>query len=416
MFRKTHLDSGMTVVTEQIKNVRSVSLGIWVKVGARSETPETNGISHFLEHMFFKGTERRTAHDIAIDIDSLGGELNAFTSKEGTTFYIKVLDEYLNEGLELISDIFLNSTFPADEIEREKNVIKEEIKMVEDTPDDYIHDLFSRSIWGPSGLGQAVLGKRDTIRSFTREHLIDHIQKHYGASHAIIACAGNFDHDSLINNLSKIFGGFNRVSELQTVSAAEFNAKTAFYTKDLSEVHICLGIKGIPQASEKRYTALLLNTILGGGISSRLFQEIREKRGLAYSVYSFLSSYHDTGVWGVYAGTSKKRYNEVIKRSIEEFMGLSKTLTPAELERAKSQLKGNLILGLESSNRRMQNIASQEIYYGRHYTPKEVMEAVDAVTIDESKALLDELVSGDSGTMALTVMGPVAKDSLKVSL
>jgi predicted Zn-dependent peptidase len=414
MFKKEVLENGIPVVMEQIRGVRSVSLGIWVKVGSRNESPQQNGISHFLEHMFFKGTKKRTATDIAVAIDSLGGDLNAFTSKEGTTFYIKVLDEHLEKGVGLLSDVFLRSVFPEDEIEREKGVINEEINMVEDTPDDYIHDLFSSSIWGTEGLGQPVVGKKTTVKSLTRDDLLGHIRKYYGTSDTIVACAGNFDADKLLGMLEKNLGRLRRGSVPETKPAPAFKPSTQVVGRDLSEVHVCLGIKGISQASPDRYGVLLLNAALGGGVSSRLFQEIREKRGLVYTVYSFLSSYIDTGLWGVYAGTGKKHVNTVIEKTLEELYGLHQNITGDELQRAKDQIKGSLVLGLESTSRRMQSLATQLIYYGRYFSPTELMKSIDAVTLKDAKELAEKLTS--EGGTALTIYGPFDKKSLKVSL
>lgn len=413
MFRKTRLDNGLTLVTEQIRNLHSVAICVWVKVGSRNEPPDKNGISHFLEHMFFKGTKKRSSQDIAMETDALGGELNAFTSKEGTAFFVKVLDEYLEQGLDLLTDIFMNSTFPAIEVEREKGVVREEIKMVEDTPDDYIHDIFNRSVWGQDGLGQAVLGKKNTVKSFTRKDLLAHIRNHYGLSETIVACAGNFEFDTLLGLLEEGLGGLRRGSEAVAGKTPFFKAATAVHSRSLSEVHLCLGIEGIAQASRHRYHALLLNTILGGGVSSRLFQDIRERRGLAYSVFSFLASFADTGLWAVYAGTGKKSFNEVIERVVAGFRELPSTLKEDELERAKSHLKGNLVLGLESTVRRMQNIATQEIYYGKYISPAEIMRKVDAITLKSARDFAADVIS--RGKIALTMLGPVEKSHLKAS-
>ncbi|GAB4405906.1 MAG: pitrilysin family protein [Thermodesulfovibrionales bacterium] len=410
MFTKYHLDNGIPLVVERIRNLHSVSLGIWVKVGSRFEMPEKNGISHFLEHMFFKGTRKRSAKDIAVEIDSVGGDLNAFTSRETTTFYVKVLDSHIDRGIDLLTDIFLHSTFPEDDIEKEKRIVKEEIKMVEDTPDDYIHDLFYQTVWGHDGIGQPVLGRRETIKTFTREDLIGHIRKYYGTKDTVIACAGNFEPDRLLYALNQTLGGLRRGSEPKRGVTPDVKPVAAVYTKDLSEVHICLGVKGIPQASPDRYALYLLNAILGAGASSRLFQEIREKKGFAYSIYSFIASYMDTGLWAVYAGTSRKRVVEVIEMIIKEMKGLKDTITDTELQRAKDQLKGNLILGLESTSSRMQNIARQEIYYGRYFSPEDIIKEIDAVDIGQVKALADALVAKDS--VALTVFGPVQPSQL----
>lgn len=413
MFRKTHLDNGITVVMEQLRSVRSVSLGIWVKVGSRHETPEKSGISHFIEHMFFKGTHKRTAKDIAIDIDSIGGDLNAFTSKENTTFYTKVLDEYIDRAIEILSDIFLHSVLPEEEIEKEKGVIKEEIKMVEDTPDEYVHDLFSKTVWGDTGLGRPILGSRDTIKTFTRDDILNHIKKYYGTRDTVISCAGNFDYDTIIGLLNKHLGHLRRGSEPKIVSQSIFKPEIGLYQRDSSEAHICIGAKGIPQASPLRYAISILNAILGAGVSSRLFQEIREKRGLVYSIQSFVVGYLDTGIMGVYAGTSKKRISEVIELIVKEMEGLSETITQAELDRAKKQLKGNMILGLESTSGRMQNIARQEIYYGRYYSPEEIMKEIDSVSLSDVRTLARDILSDG---LALTVLGPITKEKIISSL
>lgn len=411
MFRKEHLSNGIPVVMEPLKNMRSVAIGIWVKVGSRNEPLDENGISHFLEHMFFKGTHKRTAKDIAIEIDSLGGELNAFTSKESTTFYVKILDEYIEKGVELLSDIFLHSTFPEEDIEKEKRIIKEEIKMVEDTPDDYVHDLFNQTIWGNTCLGQSVLGRRETVRSFTRDDLVSHIKKYYGIKDVIIACAGNFEPESVLVILNKNLGSLRRGSEAWKDTPPLFNSRVEVFHKELSEAHVCMGVEGIPQASEERYSLSVLNTIFGAGVSSRLFQEIREKRGLAYSIYSFVSSYFDTGMWGIYAGVSRKRVRELVELVLKEINDLKDTLTEVELERAKNHLKGNIILGLESTGSRMNNIARQEIYYGRYYSPKEVMREIDLIKLSQIRDLAERLLKREG--FSITIYGPVYEKDLK---
>jgi predicted Zn-dependent peptidase len=390
--------------------MHSVTLGIWVKVGSRFEPPDKNGISHFLEHMFFKGTKKRSARDIAIEIDSIGGDLNAFTSRETTTFYVKVLDQHIERGMDLLTDIFLHSTFPEEDIEKEKRIIKEEIKMVEDTPDDYINDLFYQDVWGNTGIGLPVLGKRETVKSFRREDILSHIRRYYGTRDIVIAAAGNLHSERLLDSLNKILGGLRRGSEPKKGETPEFKPSVNIYQKDLSEVHICLGVKGLPQSSPERYVLYILNAILGAGVSSRLFQEVREKRGLAYSIYSFIASYYDTGLFGVYAGTARKRVSEVIELIVKEIKGLKETIKEEELQRAKDQIKGNLILGLESTSNRMQNIARQEIYYGQYYSPEEVIRLIDSVTLDQAKNLADRLTGDNS--IAITLLGPVQPSQL----
>lgn len=410
MFTKYHLANGIPLVVERMRNVRSVALGIWVKVGSRYEPAEKNGISHFLEHMFFKGTKKRSARDIAVDIDSIGGDLNAFTSRESTTFYVKILDEYLDRGIDLLSDIFLHSSFPASDLEKEKSIIKEEIKMVEDTPDDYIHDLFCQSVWGREGIGQPVLGRRETIKSFTGEDLATHVRQYYGIKDTVIACSGNIEPEKLVQSMNLVLGDLRRGSEPKPGRAVTFEPAVSVHTKDLSEAHVCLGVEGLHQGSPERYPLYLLNTILGAGVSSRLFQKVREERGLAYSIYSFIASYVDTGLWGVYAGTAKKRLPEVIELVVKEMKALKDTVTADEIKRAKDQLKGNLILGLESTNSRMQSIARQEIYHERYFSPEELMRDIDKVSLRQVKDLSARLVR--DGAIALTVLGPVRPSQL----
>lgn len=410
MFTKYRLKNGIPLVIERMKNVRSVAFGIWIKVGSRYEPSDKNGMSHFLEHMFFKGTKKRSARDIAIDIDSVGGDLNAFTSRESTTFYVKVLDEYLDRGIDLLTDIFLHSVFPAEDIEKEKSIIKEEIKMVEDTPDDYVHDLFCESVWGHEGIGQPVLGRRETIKSFTGEDLLSHVRHYYGTQDTVIACAGNVEPQKLADSMNRVLGDLRRGSDPKPDKPVIFEPALSVHTKDLSEAHICLGVEGLNQGSPERYSLYLLNTILGSGVSSRLFQKIREERGLAYSIYSFIASYIDTGLWGVYAGTAKKRVPEVIDIIIEEMKTLKDTISGDELSRAKDQLKGNLILGLESTNSRMQSIARQEIYHERYFSPDELMKEIDKVSLKQVKNLSEKLVR--EGRIALTVLGPVQRSAV----
>ena len=410
MFKKEYLKNGIPVVMEPFKTVRSVAVGVWVKVGSRYEPYERNGISHFLEHMFFKGTRKRDTRDIAVEIDSIGGDLNAFTSREQTAFYIKVLDEYLDKGIDLLTDILVNSIFPEDELEKEKKIIKEEIKMVEDTPDDYVHDLFSMTVWGNEGLGQPILGRRETVASFKREDILSHIRRYYGTKDIIVSCAGNFAPDELIGLLDRRLGGLRQGSEPKKGIAPEFRRDIKVYTKEMSEAHICIGVPSLSQTSEERYAFFLLNTVLGAGVSSRLFQEIRERRGLAYSVYSFTSSYVDTGLWGVYAGVSKRRIREVADVIIREMLGLRDTLTDIELERAKKHLKGNLLLGLESTSSRMNNLARQELYFGRYISPDEIMKSVESVELKQVKDLADRLVK--KHLFSVTAYGPIQKNVL----
>ncbi|MBI4654094.1 MAG: insulinase family protein [Nitrospirae bacterium] len=411
MYKKIILDNSIPVLTENSKDTRSVCIGIWIKVGARHEPPDKNGISHFFEHMVFKGTEKRTAKNIAIEIDSIGGELNAFTSRETTTFYVKVLDEYIEKALDLLTDIFLHSTFPEDDIEKEKGIITEEIKMVEDTPDEYIHDLFGKNVWGETGLGQSILGKTETLRTFKRDNILNHIKKYYSTKDIMVACAGNFREEYLIKNLNNTIGRLKRDSGPKTEYHESFTGKLNVIPKNLLETHICLGVEGLSQGSEERYAMHLINTILGAGVSSRLFQEIREKRGLTYSIHSFNVSYHDTGIWAVYAGTDRSHAIEVTNLITTEMRSLPETITVSELQRAKDQLKGNLILSLESTGSKMTNIAKQEIYYGRYFSPEEIIKAVESITMEDVKSLAKRLIN--NSPFAITVYGPVKEKDFK---
>jgi predicted Zn-dependent peptidase len=413
MFKKISLDNNIPLLLEATKELRSVCIGIWVKVGSRYEKENKNGISHFLEHMYFKGTEGRSARDIAIESDSLGGELNAFTSTEYTLFYIKVLNEYIEKAADLLTDIFLNATFPESDIEKEKNIVLEEIKMVEDNPGDYVHDLFCKNIWGEEGLGQSILGSKETIDSFTRKDLSEHIEQHYGTNDIVVACSGNFQEDELVGYLNRTMGQLKREGGHVVKQTPHYRGGVNIITKEMSESHICLGLRGLPYVSDQRYVLHLLNTILGSGFSSRLFQNIRENRGLAYSIYSFHSAFFDTGLWSVYAGTDRSHVSEVVNISVDEIRGLSGTVTVDDLERAKSQLKGNLVLALESTSNKMTNIAKQEIYYGKYFTPDEIIGMVESVTLDNIKDLAAKL-AGDED-FALTVYGPVHEDDIRGS-
>ncbi|MBI4843819.1 MAG: insulinase family protein [Nitrospirae bacterium] len=411
MYKKVLLDNGIPLVSFKSNDVRSVCVGIWVNTGSRHEDISNNGISHFLEHMFFKGTAERTSQAIAMESDNLGAELNAFTSSETTTFYIKALDQYLSHALGLLTDIFQGSTFPLQEIEKEKGIIAEEIKMVEDSPSDLVHDLFNRSVWGDEGLGLSVLGNIEVINGFTRDSLVKYRESKYAAGNIVVACSGNFDDNLLVSYLNKTIGRVHDSLKPEKSFSQKFNGKINIVSKDLSESHICLGLQGVSATSAERYKMYLLNTILGAGASSRLFQEVREKRGLVYSIYSYNATYYDNGLWGIYAGTDRKHVIDVIDITVNEIRNISDTVTDYELTKAKNQLKGNLTFALESTNSRMTSIARQEINYGRYYTPEEILGFVDAVTLDDLKFFAKKLIGGNP--FALTVYGPVSERDFK---
>jgi len=410
IYKKITLDNGIPVVIDKAYNAPSACIGIWVRVGSRNEGPDNNGISHFLEHMFFKRTEQRDARAIAMEIDSIGGELNAFTTSETTTFYVKVINEYIEKGLDLLIDIFLNSTFPESEIIKEKQIIAEEIKMIMDTPSDYVHELFNRNIWGRTSLGLPVIGSIETITRFTRDDILRHIQRYYKANNIIVACSGDLDDALMIEMFNKTIGRIEDGNITETPSTPRFIGGLNIVDKELSESHICIGVEGIPFRSEDRYAMHLLNTVLGAGYSSRLFQKVREERGLVYSIYSYLVSFFDTGCWAVYAGTDAKNIREIIDIVISEIRGLPDSITDEEFRRAKGQLKGNIILGLESTSSKMINLARQEIYLGRYYSPLEIMKAIEDVKLDDVKGLSRRLINGKP--IAITIYGTVKEEDV----
>lgn len=402
--QRTRLDNGIRVVTERMVGVPSVTLAIWVENGSRHERPDQAGISHFLEHLFFKGTERRSAAEIAEEADAVGGVLNAFTGKEYTCFYGKVLHEHLPVIQDLLADIFLHSRFDPEEVERERTVVLQEISQVEDTPDDYVHDLFVMRYWPGHPLGFPVCGREETVSRFQQRDFLAFLSERYQPDRIIIAAAGNLEHEAIVEWVQREFGHRYGTAREVNGSPPQPHRGMHYVEKPLEQVHLCLGTPGIAQTSDERYVAFLLNTALGGGMSSRLFQEIREKRGRAYSVYSFLSSYRDAGYVGIYVGTSPEWASEVVQVVVEELERIKREgLTDRELARVKNQLKGNLLLGLETSDNRMSRIAKNEIYFGYDISPAEVAVRIDAASNDQLIELACRLFREES--MALTLLG-----------
>jgi predicted Zn-dependent peptidase len=408
MFSKTVLDNGIRIVSHELPQHRSVSLGIWVENGSRHESESENGLSHFIEHLLFKGTERRSAAQIAEEMDAVGGVINAFTSKEHTCYYAKVLDENLPLAIDLLTDIFLHSSFDPEEIERERSVILQEISQAEDTPDDYVHDLFNLDFFKNHPIGRPICGRQETVNRFQRADIIDFFNSRYRARRVIVSTAGNFRHDALVEEMAGRLGAVSDANYSQ--GALSINGETAPemgsgvfpHAKSLEQVHLCLGVVGIPQAHPKRYAAYVLNTLLGGGMSSRLFQEIREKRGKAYSVYSFSSSYKDVGYLGVYAGTSIESTEEVVELILKELQKMaSGDVTPDELTRTQGQLVGSMMLGLESTDSWMSHIARNEIYFGKAVSTDEICEKIRAVTRDDVIELADTLFAKRETTLTL---------------
>ncbi|MBP2077703.1 M16 family metallopeptidase [Oceanobacillus polygoni] len=371
--------NGVRIVLEKIPAVRSVTIGIWVLTGSRNESVENNGISHFLEHMFFKGTKTRTAQDIAEAFDSIGGQINAFTSKEYTCFYAKVLDTHKDYALEILADMFFNSTFDEAEMEREKKVVFEEIKMYEDTPDDIVHDLLAKASYGDHPLGYSILGTETHLKSFQPETLREYVKQRYTPENVVVSVAGNVE-DSFIQTVEHYFGAYESPTEKSTIIKPSFYANSIERNKDTEQAHLCFGFEGLPQGNENIYSLIIMNNVLGGSMSSRLFQDVREKQGLAYSVFSYHSTFLDNGLLTIYAGTGKEQLSllrDTINQTVETL--INKGLTDKELRNSKEQLKGSLMLGLESTNSRMSRNGRNELLLQRHRTLDEIIREIDAV-------------------------------------
>src|SRR5579863_3886966 len=381
MVRKSVLSNGLRVLTEDMPSMVSSTIGIWVENGSRYEVPEENGLSHFIEHLLFKGTKKRTAAQIAEEIDAVGGVLNAFTGKEYTCYYAKVLGADLPMTTELLADIFLESVFDAAEIDRERQVVLQEISQAEDTPDDFIHDLFNLKFWEGHPLALPIFGSVATVNAINRELLVSFMADRYRAGRVFIAAAGMVDHKRLVDDCARLFGGVSGDGRSEPIAPPQDRTVVINQEKDLEQTHICIGGPGISQASPLRYASYVLNTALGGGMSSRLFQEVRERRGRVYSIYSFMSSFLDCGYLGIYAGTNPEWVEEVIDVTIKELVQVVREgLRPAELTRAKSQLKGNMLLGMESTESRMNRLARNEIYFQRDIPIDELGREIEKVT------------------------------------
>jgi predicted Zn-dependent peptidase len=415
MYRKDTLSNGIRVVSETLPKTRSVSIGVWVKVGSRHEPQELGGVSHFIEHMFFKGTERRSAKDIAIEMDSIGGEMNAFTSQETTTYYVKVVDEHLAIAIDLLSDILIGSRFDPVEMDKERKVILEEIKGVEDTPDDYIHELFTGTVWPDNPLGRPILGTRDTIKGMKHTNIISYINNYYSPKEIVISVAGNFEHARLIDLLDSSFGRLSRSGMPKNVSPPQFRQDVVVKKKQLEQVQLCIGCRGLNYTHEDRFGVSALNTVLGNSMSSRLFQEVREQNALAYSIYSYVTSYRDTGLVTVYAGTDPSNALEVVRLVMKEIRKIKdEGITAAEESRVKNQIKGSLVLSLESSNSHMSRIARQEIYFGKYLSMDEIIKGVEKVTREKIQSLAQQLFTKEN--ISLAVLGPLSKADVPDSI
>jgi predicted Zn-dependent peptidase len=399
------LPNGLTILTEEMQHIRSVSIGIWVKTGSRHEDPEANGISHFVEHMVFKGTTTRTAEDIARQIDSIGGNMDAFTAKECICFNVKVLDEHLPIALDVLSDLVLNPVFATEDIARERGVIMEEIKMDEDSPDYLVHEIFTQNFWKDHPLGKPILGTKDTVRRFEQPLVFDYYARRFNPANLIISAAGNLNHERVVelvrNRFEHLPLGKNGLHDIPPKTVARIVMRNK---KALEQVQICVGVPSHPISHERRYASYILNTLLGGGMSSRLFQEVRERQGLVYAIFSELNPYRDTGCLSIYAGTSRQSAVKVVESVVKEFRRLKSDVVPEEeLRRAKDQLKGSLMLSLESSSARMSNLARQEMYFDRFFGLDEIIERVEQVTAEDLTALAQEYFRTES--IAVTVLG-----------
>jgi predicted Zn-dependent peptidase len=401
----TTLANGVRVITEAMPHVRSVSIGIWIGAGSRRETPEQNGVSHFIEHMLFKGTASRSAEDIARSVDSIGGNLDAFTAKEMVCYNTKVLDEHLSRAFDVVADLVLHPRFDEADIEKEKGVILEEIKMEADSPDSVVHEIFSSNFWRDHPLGKPILGTRETVKSFDRRVVRDYYSAVYAPSNVVVTAAGHLTHDRLVDLVREHFESLPPGAPTPPDRAPATHARIALRNKKaLEQVHLCLGVPSYPLPHEERFACYVLNTLLGGGMSSRLFQNIRERQGLAYAVFSELSPYRDTGCLSIYAGTSRQAARKVVASIVNEFRQLKEQpVGEEELRRGKDYLKGSLMLGLESSSSRMANLARQEMYFGRFFTLDELVASIESVTAGDVQTIARTFF--DTKHIALTVLG-----------
>ncbi len=406
-YKKTVLKNGVRVLTETMPHLHSVSIGIWVDVGSRYESVEENGVCHFIEHMIFKGTKTRSAFDIALALESVGGNLNAFTSREHTCFYARVLDEHLPTAVDILSDMLINSLFEEQHVERERNVILEEIKDVFDTPSDFVHDLFARAMWDGHSLGQPILGSADGVSTMTREKLVTFKQENYTAGRIVIAAAGSVDHDTLVKMIEDKLG----LSAQEPVMASESEDAKADPSKrvaqrDSNQVHTCIGYPAYSYTHPNKFALLVLHNILGGGMSSRLFQAVREKLGYAYSVYTYQDFFADAGTFGITLATDDKnavRSCDVVLSEIAKIR--ENSITDDELDSARQQLKGNLILGLEGTSTRMNRLARHEFGYNTFISIEDTLNRIEEVSKDNLKEAVDFLF--DPKRCAAIFLGPI---------
>jgi predicted Zn-dependent peptidase len=414
MYHKTVLENGVKILSERMEHIRSVSLGIWVGVGSRDEMERENGISHFVEHMIFKGTRNRSSLQIAKELDAIGGLSNAFTGKEHTCYHSKVLDKHLSTLAEILSDIFLNSIFDPKDMDRERQVILQEINMMEDTPEDRIHVLFNRLCWIDHPLGMCVLGTDQTVSNIRKETILDYLDRFYTPSRIIITAAGNIEHDALVAHFEPLFNSIKSSNEGPLRSIPHVHADISCQWKDLEQAHICLGGKAPNLSSDVRFAGAVLNTILGGNMSSRLFQEIREKRGLAYSLYSFLSAYMDSGLLGVYVGTDPSQVNQVLEIVNREIRKIRNgEISKSDLSAALEHLIGGVLLGAENTDVRMMRLAKNDYVFGRYVSYEELVAKLQEVTVDQVVAVAQNTFQDDE--VSLVTLGPTKREDLDLA-
>ena len=403
--KKHALPNGLVVITETMPHVRSVSIGVWVRSGSRREAPDENGLAHFIEHMVFKGTERRSAEAIAREMDSVGGMLDAFTSKEQICFNAKVLDEHLPIAFDVIADLILRPNFDSEDVTKEQQVILEEIKMDMDNPEYLLHEVFTRGFWPQHALGRPILGTPETVKNFNRQVLKTRFASWFAPDHLVVTAAGNVAHEQVLDLVTREFGHLQPSGQHAPHIAPRTEAPIHLEKKrDLEQVHLCVGVPSVPLAHEDRFGVAVLNNLLGGGMSSRLFQNIREKRGLAYAVFSEITPYSDAGMLTVYAGSAKETVGQVLDLIVSEFRDLKKSLvTEEELTRSKNHLKGSLMLSLESTSARMSNLARQELYFRRFYSLDEILDSIEAVTREQLQSLARQYFRAED--TAVTVLG-----------
>jgi predicted Zn-dependent peptidase len=400
------LDGGLRLLSETVTHVRSVTVGVWLARGSRHEPASHPGIAHFVEHMLFKGTQTRSAEQIAQAVDSIGGQLDAFTAKEYAAYYVKVLDEHLPIALDILADLVRHPAFDPGDVEREKKVILEEIKMVEDTPDDLVHEIFSQNLWGTHPLGRAILGTPESVEALTVPVIRDYFEGTYTADQFIVSAVGNVDHARLRDLVASRFDTVPRRGRAVADDPPAIVGRTEVRAKDLEQSHVCLGASGYPHAHADRHASYVLNTLLGGSMSSRLFQHVREQRGLAYAIFSGLAAYRDAGALTVYAGCANESVAELVDLVVAELAAVKRAPVPEEeLRRAKDHLKGSLMLGLENTASRMSHLARQEIYFGRQFDLDETLDAIESVTADDVMRVAVELFA--DGALSATVLGPL---------